>query len=105
MRWLLVEDRSAWGNDAVRDVLGAELAPPPRSARMRVLLVRRREGDPAADAVRRAILVDTVSREMAVRTIDDLGDIALEAVADAPGGELRGAHDRSDVPGLHERQA
>ena len=25
VRWLLVEDRSAWGTRAVRDVLGAEL--------------------------------------------------------------------------------
>lgn len=83
-RWLLVEDRSAWGHDAVGEVLGAELAGAAKERRIRVLLIRRREGDPASDAVRRAILVDTATREMAVRAVNDLGDIALEAVADAP---------------------
>ena len=62
-----------------------------KERRIRVLLIRRREGDPAADAVRRAILVDTVSREMAVRARGRPGRIALEAVADAPVAELRGA--------------
>lgn len=84
VRWLLVEDRSAWGHDAVGDVLGAELARAAKERHIRVLLIRRREGDPASDAVRRAILVDTATREMAVRALDDLADIALEAVADAP---------------------
>jgi len=84
VRWLLVEDRSAWGNEAVGDVLGAELARAAKERRVRILLIRRREGDPASDAVRRAILVDTATREMAIRSVDDLGDIALEAVADAP---------------------
>ena len=84
VRWLLVEDRSAWGNDAVGDVLGAELARAAKERRIRVLLIRRREGDPASDAVRRAILVDTATREMAIRAVDDLADIALDAVADAP---------------------
>jgi hypothetical protein len=84
VRWLLVEDRSAWGTEAVADVLGAELARAAKERRIRVLLIRRREGDPASDAVRRAILVDTATREMAIRSMDDLGDIALEAVADDP---------------------
>jgi hypothetical protein len=84
VRWLLVEDRSAWGTDAVGDVLGAELARAAKERRVRVLLVRRREGDPAADAVRRAILVDTSTREMAVRTVEDLSELELAAVADAP---------------------
>ena len=84
VRWLLVEDRSAWGNDAVGDVLGAGLAASLKARAVRALLIRRREGDPASDAVRRAILVDTATREMAVRSVDDLGDISLEAVADAP---------------------
>ena len=84
VRWLLVEDRSAWGNDAVGDVLGAELARAAKERRIRVLLIRRREGDPASDAVRRAILVDTATREMAIRSVDDLADLALDAVADAP---------------------
>ena len=49
-----------------------------------MLLIRRREGDPASDAVRRAILVDTATREMAIRSMDDLAEIELETVADAP---------------------
>ena len=84
VRWLLVEDRSAWGNDAVGDVLGAELARSAKERRIRVLLIRRREGDPASDAVRRAILVDTATGEMAIRALDDLADISLDAVADEP---------------------
>jgi hypothetical protein len=84
VRWLLVEDHSAWGHDAVGDVLGAELARSAKERRVRVLLIRRREGDPHSDAVRRAILVDTVTREMAIRSVSDLADLALEAVADAP---------------------
>ena len=84
VRWLLVEDRSAWGHDAVADVLGTELARAAKERRVRVLLIRRREGDPASDAVRRAILVDTATRELAIRAVDDLTDIALEDVAGAP---------------------
>ncbi len=87
-RWLLVEDRSAWGLDAVNDVLGVELARAAKERRVRVLLIRRREGDPASDAVRRAILVDTVTREMAVRAVNDLAELALGAVTDAPVGEF-----------------
>ena len=49
---------------------------------MRVLLIRRREGDPAADAVRRAILVDTAAREMAIRIGRGPGRARLDAVAD-----------------------
>ena len=78
-RWLLVEDRSAWGHDAVADVLGAPRSAALKDAGIRALLVRQREGDPAADALRRAILVDTVSREMAVRTIASVEEL------DAPG--------------------
>jgi hypothetical protein len=84
VRWLLVEDRSAWGHDAVGDVLGAEFAGAAKERRVRVLLIRRREGDPASDAVRRAVLVDTATREMAIRAVDDLAGLALGAVADAP---------------------
>jgi hypothetical protein len=75
VRWLLVEDRSAWGEKAVRDVLGAELEAAAKERGMRLLLIRRREGDPAADAVRRAILVDTEAREMAVRTVSSLDEL------------------------------
>lgn len=76
IRWLLVEDRSAWGEKAVREVLGASLEAAAKERRMRLLLIRRREGDPAADAVRRAILVDTERGEMAVRSITDLDELA-----------------------------
>lgn len=81
-RWLLVEDRSAWGEKAVRDVLGVELEAAAKARGMQPLLVRRREGDPAADAVRRVFLVDPASRAMAVRTISALAE--LEALLDAP---------------------
>ena len=46
VRWLLVEDRSAWGEKAVRDVLGPELEAAARARGMRLLLVRRRDDDP-----------------------------------------------------------
>ena len=87
-RWLLVEDRSAWGTDAVDDVLGADFVRDAKARSVRSLLVRRREGDPAADAARRAILVDAVSHEMAVRTLQDPGELAIDALADAPVAEF-----------------
>lgn len=74
-RWLLVEDRGAWGERAVRDLLGAELEAEAKVRGVRLLLVRRREGDPADDAVRRAFLVDVESRRMAVRTVESVGEI------------------------------
>ena len=76
VRWLLVEDRSAWGSRAVGDVLGAELEAAAKARGTRLLLVRRREGDPAADAIRRVFLIDTATREMAVRTVRDVGQVA-----------------------------
>jgi hypothetical protein len=82
VRWLLIEDRSAWGEKAVRDVLGVDLEAAAKQRGMRLLLIRRREGDPAADAVRRAILVDTETREMAVRTVASLDE--LPALLDQP---------------------
>lgn len=84
-RWLLLEDRSAWGSHAVRDVLGVELEAAAKQRGMRVLLVRRREGDPSADVVRRAFLVDTAAGEMAVRTVerpDELAALLDTSVAD-----------------------
>jgi hypothetical protein len=75
VRWLLVEDRSPWGEKAVRDVLGADLEAAAKARGMRLLLVRRREGDPADDAVRRAFLVDTQAARMAVRSITDLDEL------------------------------
>jgi hypothetical protein len=86
VRWLLVEDRSAWGEKAVRDVLGAELEAAAGERGMRLLLIRRREGDPASDAVRRAFLVDTEAGSMAVRSISALG--ALPALLDLPVAEF-----------------
>lgn len=85
VRWLLLEDRSAWGSHAVRDVLGVELEAAAKQRGMRVLLVRRREGDPSADVVRRAFLVDTAAGEMAVRTVerpDELAALLDTSVAD-----------------------
>ena len=77
VRWLLVEDRSAWGEKAVREVLGSELEAAAKARGMRLLLIRRREGDPSADAVRRAILVDTEAARMAVRTVNELGELSV----------------------------
>lgn len=90
VRWLLVEDRSAWGSHAVRDVLGAELEAAAKARGTRLLLVRRREGDPAADAVRRAFLVDTVARRRAVRAVDDPRELTglLDASVDDFGAPL-----------------
>jgi hypothetical protein len=76
VRWLLVEDRSAWGEKAVRDVLGTELEAAAKARGMRLLLIRRREGDPADDAVRRPFLVDTSAGRMAVRSITALDELA-----------------------------
>jgi hypothetical protein len=86
VRWLLVEDRSPWGEKAVRDVLGAGLEAAAKERRMRLLLVRRREGDPAADVVRRAFLVDTEAGAMAVRSISSLDE--LPALLDVPVAEF-----------------
>ena len=84
VRWLLVEDRSAWGEKAVRDVVGAATEAEAKQRGLRLLLVRRREGDPAADALRRAFLCDTASGEMAVRTVTDVAELSLDAATDAP---------------------
>lgn len=83
-RWLLVEDRSAWGEKAVRDVLGAEREALAKEHGVRILLVRRREGDPAADAERRVLLVDTVARTMATRTVSSLDEIDVLEAAGMP---------------------
>ncbi|MEP7081792.1 MAG: sucrase ferredoxin [Chloroflexota bacterium] len=80
-RWLLVEDRSAWGHEAVADVLGAPFAAALKDRGIRALLVRQREGDPTADALRRVILVDAVTREMAVRTIASVEELDASALA------------------------
>jgi hypothetical protein len=80
-RWLLVEDRSAWGEKAVRDVLGAELTAAAKARGVRLLLIRRREGDPAADAIRRVVLVDTATGEMAVRTASGPAELSIDEAA------------------------
>ena len=76
-RWLLIEDRSAWGTEAVRDVLGPDDAELAKRLGLRVVLVRRREGDPTDDVVRRVMLIDTVTREMAVRFVAGIGEVSV----------------------------
>jgi hypothetical protein len=83
-RWLLLEDRSAWGSHAVRDRFGADVEARAKELGVRLLLVRRREGDPADDAVRAAILVDTLSGEMVSRTVPSAADLSVEIAAAAP---------------------
>ena len=84
LRWLLLEDRSAWGSDAVKDVFGADSADLAKRLKLRLLLVRRREGDPAADVSRHAMLVDTTTREAAVRTVATPEELSVEEVAGVP---------------------
>jgi hypothetical protein len=76
-RWLLLEDRSAWGADAVEERFGADAVAEAKRNGLRLLLVRRREGDPADDAARRAFLVDTETREMAVRVVRGPADLSV----------------------------
>jgi hypothetical protein len=83
-RWLLVEDRSAWGEKAVRDVLGAPFEAAAKERGVRALLVRRREGSPQTDDPRRVFLVDTEAGEIATRTILDPGELVVDGLADAP---------------------
>lgn len=87
-RWLLIEDRSAWGTEAVEDLIGADAAARAKADRLRVGLVRRREGDPADDAQRRAILVDTVTRAMAVSDIASVAELDIGAAATLPVAEF-----------------
>ena len=84
VRWLLIEDRGAWGHDAVGDLLGRERAASLKADGVRALLVRRREGDPAADARRRVTLVDTAARAMAARVVSSLDELDLPSLAAIP---------------------
>lgn len=84
LRWLLVEDRGAWGTDAVKDLLGADAAARAKALRLRLLLVRRREADPPTDVVRRTILVDTERREMATRSVRGLSKVSVDEAASVP---------------------
>ncbi|HEY6607554.1 MAG TPA: sucrase ferredoxin, partial [Candidatus Limnocylindria bacterium] len=83
-RWLLVEDRSRWGEKAVRDVLGSAFEEGAKARGLRPLLIRHREGPPETDASRRAFLVDTVTREMTFRSIGDPGELLLDELSDGP---------------------
>jgi hypothetical protein len=83
-RWLLLEDRSAWGSHAVRDLFGADVEARAKELGVRLLLVRRREGDPADDAARGAILVDTVTGRMARRTVTSAADLGVDGLATLP---------------------
>ena len=87
-RWLLIEDRSAWGSEAVRDQLGPDDADLAKRLGLRVVLVRRREGDPTDDVVRRVMLIDTVTREMAVRFVAGIGEVSVQEAASEPVGEF-----------------
>jgi hypothetical protein len=93
-RWLLLEDRSAWGTDAAKDLFGADTAARAKGLRLRLLLVRRREGDPAEDAARKAILVDTTAGQMAWRTVSAGAELSIDDAATLPlssfGAELTG---------------
>lgn len=80
-RWLLLEDRSAWGSHAVRDLFGADVEARAKELGVRLLLVRRREGDLADDAERAAILVDTVTGRIARRTVASAADLVVDDVA------------------------
>jgi hypothetical protein len=80
-RWLLVEDRSAWGDHAVRDVLGSELEAAAKARKMRLLLIRRR-GEDGDAAARQAFLADLAIGRIARRSIDDVSE--LHALLDAP---------------------
>ena len=91
VRWLLIEDRSAWGGAAVRDVIGEEREADAKRLGMRVQLVRRREGPPDPDAPRRVTLVDTDHRVMASREIRSLEGLDIEAVASQPVGDFGAA--------------
>ena len=59
-RWLLLEDRSAWGTDAVEERFGPDA----------VAQAKR-------NAARRAFLVDTETREMAVRVVRGPADFSV----------------------------
>ena len=83
-RWLLVEDRSAWGSHAVRDVLGAPFEAAAKDVGLRPLLVRQREGPPETDAVRRVFVVDTVTRLSVTRTIRSVSELRIDELVGPP---------------------
>ena len=68
----------------MKDLFGTDAAARAKQLGLRLLLVRRREGDPAADTVRRAMLIDTVSREMAMRIVAGPAELPVEVLARDP---------------------
>lgn len=84
-RWLLVEDRSAWGSHAVRDVLGLDFEAAAKKRGVRALLVRQRE---SSDASRRAFVVDTEAASAVSFDVDDLAALDAVTLAEAPLAEL-----------------
>lgn len=88
-RWLLLEDRSAWGSHAVRDVLGHEFEAAAKKRGVRALLIRQREpSDASASASRRAFVVDTEAASAVSFVVDDLGSLDAATLAEAPLAEL-----------------
>ena len=85
VRWLLIEDYGAWGSHAVADVLGSDVAAAAKARGVRPLLVRPVTGRRGPPGPARAILVDTATREMAVRSLTGVEDLAaIGPIASAP---------------------
>ncbi|MGI8929883.1 MAG: sucrase ferredoxin [Candidatus Limnocylindria bacterium] len=88
-RWLLIEDRSAWGHDAVGDLLGPEVSGVLKDPLPAVGRAGRGCGrSPSADVVRSVFLVDTAAAEMAVREVRTLTDLEASALASMPVAEF-----------------
>jgi len=87
-RWMLVEDRSAWGSHAVRDVVGPDVEAMAKKRGVRVLLIRRRD---AAHDRRDVFVVDTERAETVAFDIADPAELDIAAVATTPLAELGGA--------------
>jgi len=85
-RWLLLEDDTAWGSHAVRDVLGVHFEAAAKKRGLRVLLVRQRPGP--ADASRRAFVIDTELAEAVRFSVGDVAALDLAAIDGAPLVEL-----------------
>lgn len=85
-RWLLVEDRTAWGDHAVRDVLGEGLEAAAKERKMRLLLVRRRDAAESDGGDRHAFLVDPTAGRIARRVVRD--HAGLHDLLDTPLGEF-----------------
>lgn len=84
-RWLLVEDGSAWGSHAVRDVLGLDFEAVAKKRGVRALLIRKRLD---REGARRAFLVDTEAATAVTFALDDPATLDAATIADAPLPEL-----------------